>query len=79
MKKSDITAISLIVVLATILAFVLANTLIGSPQNDPIQVEVVTPIDSNFKAPDSRVFNDKAIDPTVDIKEGTKASQPFSN
>jgi len=79
MKKSDITAIALIVVLATIISFIAANYLIGSPENDPVQVEAVAPIESNFKAPDSRIFNDKAIDPTVDIKEGSKASQPFSN
>lgn len=80
MKKNDIAAIVLIVMLASVVAYLVADSLIGSPQNDPIQVEVVTPINQGFPAPDSRIFNEQAIDPTVDIKGGSEASnRPFTN
>lgn len=80
MKKNDIAAIVLIVMFALVFAFIGANYFIGSPQNDPVQVEKVTPVNAEFGTPDSRVFNDKSIDPTVDIKGGSgSSSQPFSN
>lgn len=80
MKKNDIAAIVLIVMIATVISFIVANTVIGTPQNDPVQVEEVTPIQESFPAPDSRIFNKDAIDPTVDIEGGSEnSSQPFSN
>jgi hypothetical protein len=80
MKKNDIAAIILIVMFATVLSFVAASALIGSPQNNPVQVETVTPIQDSFAPPDSRIFNEKSIDPTVNIKGGSQSSsQPFSN
>ena len=54
--------------------------MIGSPQNDPIEIEKVTPIGQSFPKPDTRVFNDKAVDPTVEINgEGQVSNQPFDN
>lgn len=78
MKKNDIAAIILIVALAGVISYFVANALIGQPQNDPVQVEKVTPIGASFPAPDSRVFNDKAIDPTVNIQgSGQSTDKPF--
>lgn len=80
MKKNDIAAVVLIVMLATVISFIVASTVVGTPQNDPVQVEEVTPIQEGFPAPDSRVFSKDAIDPTVDIKGGSgNSSQPFAN
>lgn len=80
MKKNDIAAVALIVMIALVISFIVANTVIGTPQNDPVQVEEVTAIQEGFPAPDSRIFNKDAIDPTVDIKGGSQnSSQPFAN
>lgn len=80
MKKNDLAAIILIVVVASVISYFVANSLIGSPQNDPVQVEQVTPIQATFPPPDPRIFNDKAIDPTVEIEGGSEATdQPFAN
>lgn len=70
MKQNDIAAIVLIVAVAGVISFFVANTLIGNPKNDPVQVENVTPIGATFPAPDSRVFNEKSIDATVEIQGG---------
>lgn len=80
MKKNDLAAIILIAVFAAIIAYFIANSLIGKPQNDPVEVEQVTTIQANYIAPDSRIFNEKSVDPTVEIKGGSKANEkPFSN
>lgn len=80
MKKSDIAAIVLLVVISGVIAYIVAGLLIGKPQNNPVQVEQVTKIDATFPTPDSRIFNDKAIDPTVQIEgSGQPTDQPFGN
>lgn len=80
MKKNDIAAIILIVAVAGVFSYFIANALIGKPKNNPVEVEQVTPIGPNFPTPDSRVFNDQAIDPTVEInQDGQSTGQPFTN
>ncbi len=80
MKKNDIAAIVLIVMFALVLSYFGANALIGSPETNPVQVEEVTPVEATFKAPDSRIFNERSIDPTVEIKNNDSATnRPFSN
>lgn len=80
MKKNDIGAIILIVVIAGVISYFIANALIGKPKNNPIQIEQVTPIGASFPTPDLRVFNDKSVDPTVEINGGGQSvDKPFSN
>ena len=80
MKKNDIATIIAIIVMAGIVSYFIANAVIGSPQNDPIEIEKVTPIGQSFPKPDTRVFNNKAVDPTVEINgEGQVSNQPFDN
>lgn len=80
MKQNDIAAIVLIVAVAGIISYFVANAVIGQPKNNPIQVEQITQIAPNFSTPDERVFNDKAIDPTVTINgTGQATDQPFTN
>ncbi len=80
MKKNDIAAIVLIVAIAMVISYFIANSLIGQPENNPVEVEVVTPIDADFPAPDNRTFNDNSIDPTVTIAPGTPGNnQPFTD
>lgn len=80
MKKNDLAAIIIIVILATIFSYFIANSVIGRPQTNPVEVEVATPVQANFATPDSRIFNKDAIDPTVDIKGDLRSnSQPFTN
>lgn len=79
MKKNDLAAIILIVAIALVASYFLANNFIGSPENTPVEVEVVTPVDDSFPTPDTRVFGEGAIDPTVTITPGSAGSQqPFA-
>lgn len=80
MKQNDILAMVLIVAIAGIISYFVANTVVGSPKNNPVEIEQVTAIQGQFPAPDSRVFNDKAVDPTVEINgDGQSSDQPFTN
>lgn len=80
MKQNDIAALIIIVVFTGVIAYFAANAVIGTPQNDPVEIEQVVPINDTFPAPDSRVFNDQAIDPTVKIEgDGPSAETPFTN
>lgn len=80
MKQNDIAAIVLIAAVAGVISYFVANSLIGSPQNNPVQVEQVTPISANFSTPDSRIFNDKAVDATVEIQNnGANTNQVFDD
>lgn len=80
MKKNDIAAIVLIASIALVISYFVANSFIGQPENNPVEVEVVTPIDADFPAPDNRTFNDKSIDPTVTITPGSPGTnQPFTD
>lgn len=79
MKKNDIAAVVLIVAIAGIVSYFIANTVIGRPANNPIEVEQVTPIAPNFPTPDDRVFNSNSLDPTVEVEpSGQPGSQPFT-
>lgn len=80
MKKSDLAAIIVLVMISGVIAYFAANALIGQPKNNPVQVEKVTKIAPTFPTPDPRVFNDKAIDPTVTINgSGQSSDRPFGN
>lgn len=80
MKQNDIAAIVLIAAIAGVIAYFVASTVIGSPQNNPVSVEQVTPISASFEAPDQRIFNDKSVDATVEIQgSGENTNQVFDN
>ncbi len=80
MKKNDMAALIIIVAIAAVFSYFAANAFIGQPQNNPVQVEKMSPVSGSFPAPDSRIFNDQAIDPTVEITgSGQPANQPFAN
>lgn len=80
MKQNDIAALVLIVALAGVISYFVGNAVIGTPDNDPVQIEKVTKINPTFPIPDSRIFNDRAIDPAVEIKgDGSSPDSPFTN
>lgn len=80
MKKNDLAAIIIIIAISSVVAYFLADTIIGKPENAPVQVEEVKPITGTFAQPDNRIFNDQAFDPTVDIdSSGQPTNQPFGN
>lgn len=66
MKKSDIAMIILIASLSVMVAFMIANSLPFLKVDDTgVQVDKIDSITEEVVEPDSTVFNDKAINPTI--------------
>lgn len=79
MKRKDIALIAFIVVISTVIAFVISNSLFSSPKKRQQQTEVVQPITTDFPQPDSHYINNQAFDPTKLITIGqNNNTDPFS-
>lgn len=70
MKKSDIAVIILIASLSVGAAYFVANLVIGSPSSESEKVRTTTAISGDVAQPDPTVFNDDAINPTVEVEIG---------
>lgn len=81
MKKNDLALLIFIIAITLLLSYFVAKAVIGEPKSKPVQVDKVVSIKSDYPTPDARVFNDKAIDPTVNISiGGQKANNdPFTS
>lgn len=67
MKKSDIAALILIASLSVLFAYFIANAVLGSPKPESVKVKSIEKISSDVTEPDSSVFNEDAINPTVEV------------
>ena len=80
MKQKDIVLIIVVVFISAVFSLVVSSVLISSPKNRQQKVEVVDPITSDFKTPDSKYFNANSIDPTKLIQIGDSNNpQPFTH
>lgn len=80
MKKNDIAVIILIAAVSAMIAWFTANALIGEPKQDARKVETAERISSTVESPDKKVFNEQAINPTVDRSIGKSANKlPFES
>ena len=70
MKKRDITVIITIAIIAGVFSLVISNLLFGGSKAYDLKAPKVESISAEFISPDSRYFNSRSIDPTVDIKIG---------
>jgi hypothetical protein len=79
MKQQDIAIVIIVVFFAGIFSFFLSTKFIVGG-NEKLNAETVAPVTSEFSVPDKKVFNEKAINPTVkiEIKPGEN-NQPFAN
>jgi hypothetical protein len=78
MKKKDLSVIAVVAVVSAILSFVVSGMLFSSPSDRKQNVEVVSPILTNFDRPDATYFNQNSINPSQNIQIGTdQNSNPF--
>lgn len=71
MKKSDIAMIILIVAVSAAIAYAIVGAIPGLKlSSDPVKVPTIDKYSEEVAKPDPRIFNDKAINPTVDITIG---------
>jgi hypothetical protein len=80
MKKSDITAIMLIVTVTMAITYAAVHALLsGQKMSESVTVESIESISAEVHSPEARIFYKGAINPTVKVETGTAAqSQPFN-
>ena len=78
MKQQDIAILIVIIFIAGVGTFFLANAFI-KPETQNTTAEVVEPINSDFPLPEAGVFSTESINPTVPIQVAPNSNnQPFT-
>ncbi len=67
MKKTDLAMIVLIAAVSVGVAYFVAHSLLGGMSEEGVKVKTVDPITSVVEAPDKAIFNDNAINPSVEV------------
>ncbi|HJP81150.1 MAG TPA: hypothetical protein VJ841_02020 [Candidatus Saccharimonadales bacterium] len=73
MKKTDIAMIIFIAAISVLIAYFVANAVIGSPSKESVKVKTAEAITSDVQKPDPAIFNTNAINPTVEVIIGTQS------
>lgn len=68
MKSKDIALIAVIAIISGAISIFLSNTLFTSPDSRSTEVEVVTPLQSEFVRPPQQFYNNESINPTQTIQ-----------
>lgn len=72
MKSKDLTTIIIIAVSGFIVSFLSLNAILGNPDDAKMEIKVINPIGSEVNTPSSEIFNNEAINPTVEVYVGQK-------
>lgn len=76
MKRTEIITIIAIALASVGVAYFIANSVFSGIQAETVQVKTIEKINSSFAEVDKTIFNDKAINPTVQVQiTGQGASQ----
>ena len=71
MKKTDIAMIVLIASVAVMAAFFIGNSLpFLKPSEEGVKIQTIEAITPEVEEPDATVFNEDAINPTVEVVVG---------
>jgi hypothetical protein len=77
MKRTDIAMIVLIAAVSAGLAYFVANSVLGSMTEQNVKVKTIDPITSVIESPDPKMFNENAINPSVEVNiNNTSTSAP---
>ncbi len=77
MKRTDIAMILFIASISVLGSYFIAKTVIGDTQNEAVTVKTAEAISDEVNAPDERIFNENAVNPTVEVYIGGEGEQPF--
>lgn len=70
MKNSDIAALIVIASISVLIAYFVADAVIGKPSAGSEKVDTTKEISPEVKQPNSAIFNKDAINPTVEVVIG---------
>lgn len=69
MKQSDIISVVMVAVIGSIVAFLMVNLILGEPQD--VTYKTVSSVSADLREPDPEVFNESAVNPTIEIYVGS--------
>lgn len=79
MKRSEISIIAIIVIIAIMVAYFVGQSVIGGMTQKGVSVQTIDKISSDVSQPDDSVFYEGAKNPTVQITIGASSNlQPLS-
>jgi hypothetical protein len=70
MRGSSIATVILIAIVSTVVAALTVNYLLGDPNKEYVEVSYMDRIYADVVPPDREVFNNKAVNPTVEVYVG---------
>lgn len=70
MKRSDIAVIIIVASVSVLVSFFATRAIFGGAANEPVNVLTVDKISDSIVEPDSAIFNENAINPSVEVKVG---------
>lgn len=77
MRKQDVAMIILISSVSALISYFVIQSIpaIGNPSEEKYETNTMEPISSDIAKPSAEIFNDKAINPTVQITIGENGEQ----
>lgn len=80
MKKTDIAMIILIASLSVLVSYFIASaTPLGSAVEEPVQVDTIDRIEEGLVQPDSAIFNEDALNPSVEVQIENRGDDSAAN
>jgi len=70
MRGSSLATVVLIAIVATVVAALVVNSLLGDPDDASVSIKYMDIISADVVQPDPEVFNGEAINPTVEVYVG---------
>ena len=71
MKNTDLVTVGFAAIVGAIVGYFIFSSIMGEPQNQKVTYKTVTTVSTELSEPDSEIFNDEAINPTVEVYVGT--------
>lgn len=68
MKKTDIAMIILIATVSVVVSFFVVRNVFNNASSEQVKVKTIEAISSDVQAPDEKVFNSNAINPSVEVQ-----------
>lgn len=70
MKQSDIITIGIVAAIGTLVAAMSLNAILGDPDLKSEKIKTIKAVNSELKQPDPEIFNEDAINPTIEVYVG---------
>ncbi len=75
MKRTDIAMIIFIASISVLISYFVAKTVMGDTQNEAVTVKTIDAFSAEISDPDSRIFNEDAVNPTVEVYIGNEGGR----